>query len=78
MDGIVVTQKVRCQGCRQGCGLLLQLKQGIVVDVLGDPGDPVSHGRKCNRSSRVIGFRGEQAEMILRQRTPGNVPICPG
>jgi len=77
MDGVIVTKKIHCQGCRLGCGLVLQIKQGLVVDVLGDREEPLSHGKKCNRASRVIGFRGEQAEMILRQRPHGSIPICP-
>lgn len=78
MDGLIEKRKVRCSGCRQECGLVLELKQGLVVDVLGDPEDPMSHGRKCNRPNRVIGYREEQAQMLLRQRPRGPIPICPG
>ena len=77
MDGLLMTKKVRCQGCRLECGLILQLKQGLVVDVVGDRDDPLSHARKCNRANRVIGYRAEQAEMILHQRPRGPIPICP-
>lgn len=77
MDGLLTTKKVRCQSCRLGCGLVLHLKQGLVVDILGDQDDPLSHAKKCNRPNRVIGYREEQAEMILCQRPRGGIPICP-
>jgi|GEM_PF-2026369 len=77
MYGVAETKTVRCGGCEKKCGLILTLKEGIVIDIAGDKDDAISQGHKCKRADRAIGYKAEQAEMILKKPPRGGIPICP-
>ena len=45
-SGTAVLKSV-CRSCHGGCGVLLHVKDGVLVKVEGDRDSPLSHGRLC-------------------------------
>jgi len=50
-DGMTVVRTMARTGpgCHEGCGVLLYVKDGKLVKVMGDPDCPFNHGRLCPR-----------------------------
>lgn len=72
-------EEVECHGCQRHCALLLEVKQGLVVEVRGNPDHPLNKGFKCRKPDRVIGEQLETARQKLCQfRSRTNVRIVPG
>src|SRR3974390_2261074 len=44
--GTTVLKSV-CRSCHGGCGVLLHVKDGVLVKVEGDRESPLNHGRLC-------------------------------
>ena len=36
-----------CRSCHGGCGMLLHVREGVLIKVEGDPQSPLNHGRLC-------------------------------
>ena len=53
--------KVVCTFCASRCGALLQIEEGRIAKVQGDPDHPVSRGWTCRRGRADVArkFRGE-------------------
>jgi formate dehydrogenase major subunit len=45
-----------CPYCAVGCGQLVYVKDGDVVQIEGDPGSPISRGRLCPKGSASLGY----------------------
>ena len=45
-SGTAVLKSV-CRSCHGGCGVLLHVKEGVLVKVEGDRDSPLNHGRLC-------------------------------
>jgi len=44
-----MVKKLVCTFCASRCGALLQMEEGRITGVQGDPGHPVSRGWTCRR-----------------------------
>ena len=38
-----------CRGCHGGCGVLVEVKEGKVTEIKGDPSCPINRGRLCTK-----------------------------
>lgn len=47
-------KKVICGGCGANCGLLIHIKDGKVIKMVGDKTDPLSHGYICERATAIM------------------------
>jgi len=45
-----------CPYCAVGCGQLLYVKDGELVQIEGDPRSPVSRGRLCPKGAGTLGY----------------------
>jgi len=43
-----------CRGCHGGCGVLVHVKDGIIVKIEGDPECPTNHGTMCTKGLAAI------------------------
>jgi formate dehydrogenase major subunit len=50
VEGATVTRSV-CPYCAVGCGQLVHVREGKVVQIEGDPDSPISRGRLCPKGS---------------------------
>src|SRR5512145_1031377 len=64
--------RTACGLCPTGCGIKLYVKDGQVVDVLGDEAHPANQGRLCARGSAVIQHFNHPAR--LRQPAVRHAP----
>ncbi len=48
------TRRSYCGLCHPRCGLLLEIENGRIARVKGDPGHPISRGRLCARGSLMV------------------------
>src|SRR6476646_10139660 len=42
--------KVVCRNCHGGCGTLVRMENGVVVEVEGDPSNPINRGKLCSKA----------------------------
>lgn len=51
MLGSGETQVIRtnCRGCHGGCGVLVHVRDGVIVKIEGDPDFPTNHGSMCSK-----------------------------
>ena len=49
----VKTIKTVCRSCHGGCGVIVQVKEGKVIKVDGDPDSPISHGAMCGKGLAI-------------------------
>lgn len=60
-----------CPFCAVGCGQLVFVKNGRVIQIEGDPGSPVSRGRLCPKGSASKQLvTGPQRELRVKYRRP--------
>jgi formate dehydrogenase major subunit len=60
-----------CPYCAVGCGQLVYVKQGDVVQIEGDPRSPISRGRLCPKGSASLGYvKGPLREYKVKYRRP--------
>jgi formate dehydrogenase major subunit len=60
-----------CPYCAVGCGQLVFVKHGRVIQIEGDPESPVSRGRLCPKGSASKQLvTGPQRELRVRYRRP--------
>ena len=53
------TSEVRtiCPYCSVGCGIIVSVRDGEVVNAMGDPEHPINEGALCSKGSSVMGLR---------------------
>ena len=60
-----------CPYCAVGCGQLVYVKDGEVIQIEGDPASPVSRGRLCPKGSASKNYvRGPRREYRVKYRRP--------
>jgi formate dehydrogenase major subunit len=60
-----------CPYCAVGCGQLVYVKDGGVVQIEGDPASPISRGRLCPKGSASRGFvQSPLREYKVKYRRP--------
>lgn len=42
--------KAICRNCHGGCGTLVRVVDGVVKEVVGDPSNPINHGKLCSKA----------------------------
>ena len=61
-----------CPYCAVGCGQLVYVKDGDVVQIEGDPASPVSRGRLCPKGAATKGLvQSPMREYRVKYRRPG-------
>ena len=62
-----------CRGCHGGCGVLVRVEEGRVVEVTGDPQGPVNHGRLCikGRKASFLAHHPDRLTTPLRRTANG-------
>lgn len=74
------TTRSTCPYCGTGCGVLIESKQGRIINVQGDPAHPANFGRLCTKGStlHLTAASGIQQQTRLltpmRRATRGSVP----
>jgi len=53
------TQQIRtiCPYCSVGCGIVVSVKDGEIVNAAGDPDHPINEGTLCSKGSSVMNLR---------------------
>jgi formate dehydrogenase major subunit len=60
-----------CPYCAVGCGQLVYVKQGEVVQIEGDPASPISRGRLCPKGAASQNYvQGPLREYKVKYRRP--------
>ena len=60
-----------CPFCAVGCGQLVYVRDGEVVQIEGDPASPVSRGRLCPKGAGSLGFvKSPLRETKVKYRRP--------
>ena len=60
-----------CPYCAVGCGQLVYVKHGEVVQIEGDPGSPISRGRLCPKGAASLGYvKSPLREYKVKYRRP--------
>src|SRR5690606_12319771 len=68
-DATTVARSV-CPYCAVGCGQLVHVKDGKVIQIEGDPDSPISRGRLCPKGSaskQLVTHAGRQTEVLYRR-----------
>lgn len=65
-----------CPYCSVGCGQIVHVKDGELLNVEGDPDDPVNEGSRCSKGASLYQLRGGKYALENRQqkvlyRAPG-------
>ena len=61
-----------CCFCSVGCGLLVQTRDGEVINIEGDPEHPISEGSLCSKGSAISGLVNNANRVLKpRYRAPG-------
>jgi anaerobic selenocysteine-containing dehydrogenase len=47
-------KRVICGGCGNNCGLIIQVKDGNIINIKGDPNDPFSQGHVCEKAIATV------------------------
>lgn len=62
-----------CQFCSVGCGLVVSVKDGAVVNVEGDPEHPINEGALCSKGAAMIQTVNNPARVQhVLYRAPGS------
>lgn len=53
------TQEIKtiCPYCSVGCGIIVSVKDGEIVNAAGDPDHPINEGALCSKGSSVMNLR---------------------
>jgi formate dehydrogenase major subunit len=65
----VTTARSVCPYCAVGCGQLVHVKDGAILDIEGDPDSPISAGRLCPKgaaSHQLLTHDGRLTEVLYR------------
>ena len=70
--GDVKVLKSVCRSCHGGCGVLLHVADGRLVEVEGDPKSPLNHGRLCpiGTVTRDLVYHPDRLKHPLRRAGP--------
>jgi formate dehydrogenase major subunit len=61
-----------CPYCAVGCGQLLYVKDGEIIQIEGDPKSPISRGRLCPKGAATKGLvQSPMREYRIKYRRPG-------
>ncbi len=65
-----------CPYCSVGCGQIVHVKDGELLNVEGDPDDPVNEGARCSKGASLFQLKGGKYALENRQqnvlyRAPG-------
>ena len=59
-----------CPYCAVGCGQLVYVKDGEVIQIEGDPASPISRGRLCPKGAASKNYVAEPAARVQGQVPP--------
>lgn len=60
-----------CPYCAVGCGQLVYVKDGRIIDIEGDPDSPVSRGRLCPKGAATFQLvTGDHRSRVVLHRAP--------
>jgi anaerobic selenocysteine-containing dehydrogenase len=61
-----------CRSCHGGCGVLLHVRDGVLVKVEGDPQSPLNHGRLCpiGTVTTDLVYHPDRLKYPMRRRGP--------
>ena len=68
-DGANVLKSV-CRSCHGGCGVLLHVKDDVLVKVTGDPDSPFNQGRLCpiGNATKEIVYHPDRLKYPMRRK----------
>jgi len=61
-----------CNLCEAICGLKITVANGAIVDLRGDPDDPLSHGAICPKATALIDLQADPNRLRVPQRRIGD------
>lgn len=68
----VRTHRSVCPYCAVGCGTLIHERDGVVVDVEGDPESPINQGTLCPKGASIYQYATNPSRVTrVRYRRPG-------
>ena len=44
--------KSSCRGCHGGCGVLVTVRDNLVINIKGDPHSPINRGKLCVKGKK--------------------------
>ncbi|MBT5841829.1 MAG: molybdopterin-dependent oxidoreductase, partial [Rhodospirillaceae bacterium] len=61
-----------CRSCHGGCGVLMHVKDDVLVKVEGDPDSPFSHGRLCpiGNATHEMVYHPDRLKYPMRRKGP--------
>ncbi len=68
-DPRVATARSVCPYCAVGCGQLVHVRDGAIIDIEGDPASPISAGRLCPKgaaSHQLLTHGGRLTQVLYR------------
>jgi anaerobic selenocysteine-containing dehydrogenase len=71
-SGTTAVLKSVCRSCHGGCGVLLHVRDGVLVKVEGDPQSPLNHGRLCpiGTVTTDLVYHPDRLKYPMRRRGP--------
>ena len=68
-----------CVLCSHNCGLRVDVADGRIAAVRGDPSNPITEGYVCNKAFRIGTYvdHAQRVEHPLRRRPHTRAPACP-
>jgi anaerobic selenocysteine-containing dehydrogenase/Fe-S-cluster-containing dehydrogenase component len=54
IPGVPTYYATTCSECRAGCGIIAKVREGRVIKLEGNPGDPISQGSICARGQAAL------------------------
>lgn len=65
-------KRVPCYMCSQNCGLLLHVKDGVLVGAVGDPDSIIGGGYTCERVNAILEFHYSEKRLNYPLKRAGN------
>lgn len=81
MGNDTTTTRATCPYCGTGCGVLIESRQGRIIEVKGDPQHPANFGRLCTKGSTLhltaTDSIARQTRLLapMRREQRGNTPV---